>query len=620
MATKIKNNIKYFGLLLLTLLFFVLSTKPCLGLPSHRLISVHHTLADNAEFVKLLLSHKSEYKILNLKHPSCFVIYIENCYFQSLHSIITVNSELISRIKISQFTRDRVRVVIDKKREVKKINIKSLSLSDAFNIQIGINSEEKILPDEIQSSFVELTDVSKEIKIQVPAHPEIKQSVEQNDQNLDDLFSLPEGDITIDEAIEKTSSDNKHSKLLISGDLRNETAYRLKKPHYFSKIKNIANIKASGELSNNVSYLIGSRFSYDMVFYLTDNYNQNVENDQKSAVNLRDAYLDLNLGNFDLRLGNQQIVWGQAVGLFFADIVNPKDLREYILPDLDQIRIPVPAVNMEYYYDNFYFQCIFIPFPKFNEVGEKGSEYDFSKPLFNQNAEVFFSDPSNPPNSLDNSEVGGRVSWFKDGWDISLFYLYDMYNFPVNYRHLETNPTGSAHPVTIYYDPEYERIHRFGSTFSKEIMDIIFKGEFIFNQEMYFETADSSDLDGIMKSPSFDWLLGLDYSFWGVLDTNFQIMQNIILDDDPGIIQRKYETYFSIWLKAAFFEDLIEPECFFVSSINRTDWLFSPQITYNHSDVLKFIIGADIFRGEMDGGFGIFDGNDRIYLEILVSI
>jgi hypothetical protein len=32
---------------------------------------------------------------------------------------------------------------------------------------------------------------------------------------------------------------------------------------------------------------------------------------------------------FQLRFGNQQLVWGEAFGFFFADIINPKDTREF---------------------------------------------------------------------------------------------------------------------------------------------------------------------------------------------------------------------------------------------------------------------------------------------------
>ena len=375
----------------------------------------------------------------------------------------------------------------------------------------------------------------------------------------------------------------------------------------------------SGRVSDNLSYVLGTRLSYDAVFDLTDNYNEDVESDQKKQTDLRDAYVDFSWGNAEFRIGNQQIVWGQAVGLFFADIVNPKDLREYILPDLDQIRIPVPAINLEYYPGSLYLQFVFIPYPEFNEFGKKGSEFDFSRLIYEQNADIVMKEAHEPVNTLDNSELGFRASKLMGGWDLSVFYLYDYYNFPITYRYITYNPVGSSHPITLTYQPEYERMHRFGYTFSKEYMNAVFKGEFIYNNEMFISSLNLDDNDGIVRSDTFKWLLGMDYTFLNSLDTNFQLMQEIIMDYQADMAQKKYTTSFSIWMEKEFFEDKIELELFIVSSLNQMDYLLRPKITYNYNNYLKISCGLDIFYGERDGDFGLFNKNDRGYVEVLYT-
>ena len=60
---------------------------------------------------------------------------------------------------------------------------------------------------------------------------------------------------------------------------------------------------------------------------------------------MRDFYLEYKSGTALVRLGNQQVVWGEAFGFYFADIVNPKDLREYGLGDLTDQRLQVPMLN-----------------------------------------------------------------------------------------------------------------------------------------------------------------------------------------------------------------------------------------------------------------------------------
>ena len=47
-----------------------------------------------------------------------------------------------------------------------------------------------------------------------------------------------------------------------------------------------------------------------------------------------------------VRVGNQSVVWGEAFGAYYADIVNPKDLRQSALGDVATWRLPIPMVNV----------------------------------------------------------------------------------------------------------------------------------------------------------------------------------------------------------------------------------------------------------------------------------
>ncbi len=642
MLTKIINRLT--GLLIVSiLLILTLYLSTCFGLPSSKLISVKYNQTLNVESIELLFDNNPDYLTFNLKNPDRFVLDIKNCYFPKVRGVIEADSTYIKKIRISQFRHDRVRLVIDQKETIsfyvkKRDSFNGMVLSLSIQLPAEFAPVEKNVkplmtfePSEIKEIEVPIesenqsTEIKNVVKIREDAIPDIIPYT--SDENLNTLFSVSEEsvgampDIVPNVPVMENQPDviTEPSKFFIGGDLRNETAYRITSPHHFSKIKNTLNLKASGKIFSSSSYVIGTRLSYDAVYDVNNEYNTIVEDDQKTTADLRDAYLDLGVGNFDFRLGNQQIVWGQAVGLFFADIVNPKDLREFILPDLDQVRIPVLAANMEYYYNSFYFQMIFIPFPKFNEFGKHGSEFDFSKSLYSQDADIILNNPLEPSNSLDHSEVGFRLSKLTDGWDMSIFYLYDVSNFSVNYRTISLNPGGSLYPVTITYNPQYERMHRIGSTFSKDYKDAIFKGEFIYSNKMFFQSSDISDPDGIEKSDTFDWLLGVDYTVLNSLETNFQLMQSIILEHENSMTQHEVTTSFSVWLKTGFFSDLIEPEIFFVSSLNQRDSLLRPKVAFNYGARLKLILGGDIFYGESNGTFGMFDENDRIYIEMLYN-
>ncbi|MBD3240623.1 MAG: hypothetical protein GF331_08575, partial [Chitinivibrionales bacterium] len=76
---------------------------------------------------------------------------------------------------------------------------------------------------------------------------------------------------------------------------------------------------------------------------------------------LREAYLDIALQSFDFRIGKQQIIWGKGEGVFITDIVSPKDMREFLLPDFEEIRIGVTALRADYYLGMNTFELVLVP-------------------------------------------------------------------------------------------------------------------------------------------------------------------------------------------------------------------------------------------------------------------
>lgn len=62
---------------------------------------------------------------------------------------------------------------------------------------------------------------------------------------------------------------------------------------------------------------------------------------------LRELYVDTTFGEWDARLGKQQVVWGTADGIKLLDIINPTDFRELNQNAMEDSRIPVWMVNLE---------------------------------------------------------------------------------------------------------------------------------------------------------------------------------------------------------------------------------------------------------------------------------
>ncbi len=159
--------------------------------------------------------------------------------------------------------------------------------------------------------------------------------------------------------------------------------------------------------------MAATRAWYDAVFDATDRYPANVERDQKTDVSLREAVLAVLAGDLDVRLGRQQIVWGEAIGTFVTDVVNPKDFREFILPGLHRAadshlgrstrRIALAT--------NVTLEGVWTPDTRFNKLGQAGRRVPVRarRPIASSNPVVRLPDNLDEF-SLERSEGGVRLS------------------------------------------------------------------------------------------------------------------------------------------------------------------------------------------------------------------
>jgi hypothetical protein len=60
----------------------------------------------------------------------------------------------------------------------------------------------------------------------------------------------------------------------------------------------------------------------------------------------------------------------------------------------------------------------------------------------------------------------------------------------------------------------------------------------------------------------------------------------------------------------------LEGRLLLAHSLNHSDWLLRPKITWNFEKNWRFSAGVDIFGGPPTGLFGRFDNNDRVYAEL----
>lgn len=410
-------------------------------------------------------------------------------------------------------------------------------------------------------------------------------------------------------ARENSEKPYKKPAMTLQGSLRTEVAHHIYSPSEFSKVKEQLVLTGRGEFSADLRFRVGGRAYYDAAYDHHDYYSKSAASDQNKDIELRDTYIDYSTGPWDLRLGKQQVVWGEAVGIFVADVVNAKDLREFILPDFDNIRIPEWGANLEYTRNDFHSEFVFLPGFELNRLGVTGSEFAYPLPV-PEGFPSSYHDAKKPKDGFENAKMGTRFNYIWKGYDASVFYLHSWTPNPVLYR--------AINGLSFDFDPQYKRLDTYGATLSKEIEDIVFKADLVYTPQQYFPVSDALDADGIARSGHVEYLLGLDKTVFDKIDVNLQFIQDIILDHDPSMIGLDhYNSAYSLRLSRDFWNRKLGTDFLVIYQTNAPDFMYQTKLRYNLTDRWQLSLGTDVFSGKSSGSFGYFRKKSRIYSEFI---
>lgn len=397
----------------------------------------------------------------------------------------------------------------------------------------------------------------------------------------------------------------------LKGFVQLELARAIDSPSHWSKMLTRVDVGSQGNLAEGIKWKLGARIDYDPVYSLTDYYSAEVARNQRFNLSLRENYLDMGSGDWDFRLGKQHVVWGEMVGLFFADVVSARDMRQFILPEFDIMRIPQWAARAEYFKDDFHAEFLWIPVASYDQIGKPGGEF-YPYPRQPTGVVVQFQNEDRPARNLANSNYGLRLSTIKNGWDVSAFAYSSMDITQTFYR------DATSMPGAYIYQARHDRIRQFGSTLAKDFGSMVLKGEAVYTHGRKFSVTRQSDADGVVPQNTLDWALGLDFTLPADTRLNLQVFQRAYFNHDPDIDSDKRENGVSLLLNHKLSEKL-EAQALWIASTNRTDWLLSPRVTWNFEKNWRLAVGADIFNGPSTGLFGQFNRNDRVYTEIRFS-
>ena len=395
----------------------------------------------------------------------------------------------------------------------------------------------------------------------------------------------------------------------LQGFAQFELARAVNDPSHWSKMLTRVELGRSGKFNDTLKWKISARVDYDAVFDATRFYPSQVRSDQRLNASFRETYLDIDAGDWDIRLGRQHVVWGEMVSLFFADVVSARDMREFILPEFNILRIPQWAARAEYFKNDFHGELLWIPLPTYDETGKPGSEFFPLQPEFAGFSTRYLNEDK-PSRRLANSNFGVRGSWLTHGWDVSGFFYRSMDAAPTFYRRIVLNPEPE-----VIYEARHDRISQAGGTLAKDFGSMVLKTEMVATRGRRLGVLRLNETDGVVRQNTFDWVVGLDVPLPSEARFNAQVFQSVITNHDPDVIPKKVESGYSLLLNGKLHPQ-VEAEVLWVASFNRADWMLRPKVNWTFEKNWRLAVGADVFYGPPEGLFGRYDKRDRVFSEL----
>lgn len=229
--------------------------------------------------------------------------------------------------------------------------------------------------------------------------------------------------------------------------------------------------------------LIGNANSYSIEGFQGTSYKPT--KDELFEFYSGESYLHWQVENFLMRVGYQQVVWGDAFGVYYSDFINPKDLKESFFSSSDLIRRSLPMLNMKLINSDFSTQVIVGFQPGYNKMppitrylGTLGSSIN--------NLEV---EKEKQPEPFKKYEGGLKISTTIGNTDLSL-YGYDYYDRSPYYTLKSLNVFTSTLSLTENHD----HITTAGLSGASAIGSYITRFEFLYTRNRNLNTLAASTL------------------------------------------------------------------------------------------------------------------------------
>lgn len=327
---------------------------------------------------------------------------------------------------------------------------------------------------------------------------------------------------------------------------------------------------------------------------------------------LREAYLDMKLDRFELRVGRQIFAWGRADAINPTANLSGEDLT-LLTPDSEDRKTGTIAIRSRYFLPHSLsisgiwlpeFRPTRFPFP------DLGSATTFVMENRHWPANQF---------AFRIEQTGASMDW-----SASYFEGYDLLpDLSVEKGLLASEQIKISH----------HRLRVIGTDVATNVGHYGLRAE-----GAYAITDNFSGRDPFLKNPYIFFILGGDRTYGGELNVNLQYIfrfvvnhadasspgdgfVNMVANEEAIIANQTSEVQHgaSARIGDKWLHETLEGEVGFVGYFGPRGILVRPTLTYSFSDHWKTIIGGEVYQGDDRSIFGLLQSNSVGYVEARFS-
>jgi hypothetical protein len=395
---------------------------------------------------------------------------------------------------------------------------------------------------------------------------------------------------------------------------------------------NNARLEGKWTFEGNRNYIFAS---IDSEYLWFGPYNDEEDYD----LDLFEGYIFWSTNSIDLTVGKQIIRWGKTDQISPVDNVNPQDLREFIVPDYEDRKIPNWLARLRLFYKKYTIEGVYIPFFEPSRIDYFGTDWavyqhlkedvqdsSLLTPAFKEYVKGRYVNENIPPKTFENADWGIRLLRTISDWDLGLSYLYSWEDLPYYKSFPIKNLTldGSASSDSLVsalagttnaneeIEVEYRRQHIAGFEFETIVKDFGFRGEAAYFDGQSFLTNNLTSTRKIV----YHYILGVDYSGENDWYINIQFSHQIIKNYDSTILYfSRNNPSLNGEISKEFWEGYFKTALSYNFGLSENSYYLSPSVVCNYVPALDIIIGFDIFEGDPDTLMGLYDADDQIYID-----